>query len=717
MKPRFRTSTLLAVAMLGLASSALAQDAASGPPNPRIALVIGEQAYPDRPAATSANDAGLVAQVLQGAGFDVVGASDLDENSIRAALRDFLAKANGAGPDMQAFVYFAGRAVQYQGDNFLVPIDARIARDSDAPIEAVRLSDFTHALAGAPGLARIVVVDGARANPYAQQGAPLAGGLALVDPEPGELLAFNAAPGSISGAEPGPYGVYAKTLSGLMREGGVSIDDVFAQTRVAVNQATGGAQVPWSVSHLAAPYYVFERAADAPALTGKTLVEDARRPIATFPAEEAYAAALQRDTMEGYEQFLEAYPRSAQARRVRAILAARREAMFWRRAVAQDTPRAYWTYLRRYPRGPHAAEADRRLEFLRAEMAPPPDFAPEDFADLPPPPPDEIIYADRPVYMFDGPDYGPPPEVAAYGFYYQDDDWRDLPPPPPPVAYGVLPVLAVAVPLLLTARAYHDRGRHDGRAQVGAPPPPPHAFAPPPLPPGVQPRPIQIKPGATSPSLTPSLTPSPTPTLPPKGALTPPPTLTPLPKGVAPPLTPQPKTGLPSPTPTLAPLPKGTVAPLTPSLKTQGLSPTPVPTLAPKGALPSTTPKLNTLAPARPLQHVTPPSPQMKLHAAPPASPIHIAPQPQPQFHAAPPPAHIAPPQPQFHAAPPPVHIAPPQPQFHAAPPPVHIAPPQPQFHAPPPQPQMRVAPPPQPRPASPGRPPCGVPGTPACPK
>ena len=43
-----------------------------------------------------------------------------------------------------------------------MPIDARIARASDAPIEAVKLSDFTHALAGAPGLARIIVVDGAR---------------------------------------------------------------------------------------------------------------------------------------------------------------------------------------------------------------------------------------------------------------------------------------------------------------------------------------------------------------------------------------------------------------------------------------------------------------------------------------------------------------------------------------------------------------------------
>ena len=135
--------------------------------NPRIALVIGESAYPDSALATPANDAALVAQTLQAAGFDVVGARDLDEKSVRGAMRDFLAKAAAIGPSMQAFVYLSGRGVQYEGDNFLVPVDAQIARDSDVPIEAVRIADFVHALAAEPGQARILVIDAARANPYA----------------------------------------------------------------------------------------------------------------------------------------------------------------------------------------------------------------------------------------------------------------------------------------------------------------------------------------------------------------------------------------------------------------------------------------------------------------------------------------------------------------------------------------------------------------------
>ena len=477
------------IALAGPPAPALAQSTDSAP-NPRIALVIGESNYADQTLATPVNDAALIAQTLQAAGYDVVGARDLDEKCLRAAMRGFLAKAAAIGPAMQAFVYLAGRGVQYEGDNFFVPVDAQIGRDSDVPIEAVRVADFAHALAAEPGQARILALDAARADPYPDRGPPLAGGLALVEPDPGLLMAFNAAPGSAAGDEAGPYGVYARTLAGAMRQGGLPIEDVFAQTRVGVNQSTGGAQIPWSASKLTAPYFVFERAADAPPPPAEAALADAaERPIARFSAEAAYAAAVERDSLSGYEEFLAAYPAGPDAKRARAILAARREALFWRRSVAQDSARAYWTYLNRYPRGPHVADADRRLAILSAGSEPPADFAPQNYADLPPPPPDELVYANRPLFVFAGPDFGSPPPPPPFGFVAEEgQDWRDLPAPTPPTAIGVLPALIAAIPLLPTARPYRDAGRQGGLATPGAPPPLAQAPAPPPLPGGLAPR-------------------------------------------------------------------------------------------------------------------------------------------------------------------------------------------------------------------------------------
>src|ERR1700693_4043376 len=72
----------------------------------RIALVIGNAGYQAGALATPANDAGLIAQTLQAAGFDVVGARDLDDDSLRHAFRDFVDKASASGPNTVAFVYF-----------------------------------------------------------------------------------------------------------------------------------------------------------------------------------------------------------------------------------------------------------------------------------------------------------------------------------------------------------------------------------------------------------------------------------------------------------------------------------------------------------------------------------------------------------------------------------------------------------------------------------
>ena len=472
----------LLFALLAFSTPALTSSSASsqqGVRNPRIALVIGNASYRDEALATTANDAGLVAQTLQAAGFDVVGARDLDGPSIRTAFRDFLDKASAAGPDMQSFVYLAGRGVQYNGDNYFVPVDAQIRRDADVPIDAVNISDFAHALAQTPGKARIIVLDAARASPYASQGSALAPGLALVDPEPGELIAFNAAPGTLAGDEQGPYGVYGKTLAGAMRQGGVSIVDVFDQTRVSVNQLTQGALVPWSASNLTEPYYIFERAPDAPPPPAAAAVD---QPIASLPPDVAYSAALHRDTMDGYRDYLAAYPHSAQARRVRAILAARREAAFWRRSVDANTADAYWTYLRIYPRGPHVRDARRRLEMMSSAFEPPPDFRPMDYEDLPPPPPDEDFYEERPFYAFDAFGPPPPPPPPEY-FYAQDDDWRILPPPAPPPAVGYLPLLPIAIPLVIGAVAFqHYNAYHrNGVAPANLPrfqPPPPTALMP-----------------------------------------------------------------------------------------------------------------------------------------------------------------------------------------------------------------------------------------------
>lgn len=97
----------------------------------RLALVIGNSDYQSGPIKTAANDAGLIAQTLQAAGFDVTGARDLDGETMRDSVREFVDKVREAGPSTVSFVYFSGRALQFEGENYLLPIDAKITKDTD----------------------------------------------------------------------------------------------------------------------------------------------------------------------------------------------------------------------------------------------------------------------------------------------------------------------------------------------------------------------------------------------------------------------------------------------------------------------------------------------------------------------------------------------------------------------------------------------------------
>ena len=412
----------------------------------RFALVIGNDEYKAAKLATPANDAGLIADALQTAGFTVTGARNLDQATLRESFREFLGQVSAAGPNAVALVYLSGFGLQFDGDNYFVPVDADIQRASDIPLQAVRVSDFTQPLAGLPGRVKIVILDAARQNPFAAGDQRLASGLALVEPVPGMAIAFNAAPGTIAPEEPGPYGAYASALTEMIATGGLGLDDLFSRLRLRVSDITGGAEVPWSVSQIDGPFFMTERTASAPPPPNVMPVADLRgKSIRDFTSvDDAYAAALERDSIDGYEQFLAIYPNSPYAARVAAMVAVRREEIIWRRCVLANTPPAYWSYLRRYPDGPHVWDARRRLAMLAAAAEPPPDFAYYDFG-VPPPPPYELGYFHEPVFMFVGPRFAPPPPPPLFFLPPRPRQFAILPPPPPPRERFGLPLPAASV--------------------------------------------------------------------------------------------------------------------------------------------------------------------------------------------------------------------------------------------------------------------------------
>jgi uncharacterized caspase-like protein len=654
----------------------------------RFALVIGNDEYRAAKLATSANDAGLVADALQSAGFTVTGARNLDQATLRESFREFIGQVSAAGPDAVALVYLAGIGLQFNGENYFVPIDADIQRDVDVPLQAIRVSDFTQPLASLPGRVKIVILDAARQNPFGGGNQPLAGGLALVEPMRSMAIAFNAAPGTVAPDEQGPYGAYATSLTEMIAAGGLGLDDLFARLRLRVSDLTQGAEIPWYASQIDGPFFMTELAAGAPPPPNVMPIAEVRaRPIRDFPnVDDAYAAALDRDAIDGYLQFLAVYPHSPYSERIAGMLAVRREAVIWRRCVIADTPQAYWSYLRRYPNGPHVWDARRRLAMLAAAYDPPPDFAYYDFG-VPPPPPDELVYIDQPVIIFAGPRYAPPPPPPLFFLPPRPREFAELPPPPPPRERFFLPTPAgPAVPTFVRPpRGVEFRGPPPGapgaapgerQQRVSLPTAVTHG-SPPGPPPGAG---FHPAPGAPS-----TLAPLPAPPRAGPGGPPPPP---PPPSnafvkpGSPPPPPPPPTGGQPQPSsvkPSPPPPPPTGGQPLPSTVKPSPLPPPPT----------GGQPQPSTVKPS-PL----PPPPRNNLAPAPAPTTVHPAPPPPPA--APPPPAFHPPPAPvTVHPAPPPP--PPPPPAFHPPPPPapvVHPAPPPPPPPPPPVQQRPAAAPP-----------------------
>ena len=411
----------------------------------RLGLVIGLSEYPQAGHPTALPDAGLVAQSLKAAGFELTELANLEQNDFRGAFRDFADKAASAGPDAIIAVYVSGLALQDDGENILIPVGARLRQRQDLALEGLRFSDFTRAIGAIPASGRIVMLDAAYTHPlYSQLVAESGRGLALLEPSPGLLVAYNQNPGRVSPLPRTNYGAFAMALAEALREPGLDLNGIFERVRLRVHDQTQGAETPWNVNGIAVPIVLNGiPAGSAPAAPPPEMMVRGKA-LGEFSADEAYARAVQLDTIRAYEEFLRLHPGHPQAKRVRAMIAARREAFYWQRARKANTERAYWTYLKRYPRGTHASEAEARLSRLSAPIMPPPSFEEVFYDDLPPPPPEEIVIFETVVVEEQWDILPPPAGHPAYFLPPPPVEIIELPPPPPPSPYSrVLPPVLI----------------------------------------------------------------------------------------------------------------------------------------------------------------------------------------------------------------------------------------------------------------------------------
>ena len=100
----------------------------------RVALVIGNGAYKEGPLRNPVNDARLMRNLLRKAGFSVTIVENARKKKLISAIRSFGRSLRNSDA---ALFYYSGHGNQYKGLNWLIPIGAKIQRESDIEFEGL----------------------------------------------------------------------------------------------------------------------------------------------------------------------------------------------------------------------------------------------------------------------------------------------------------------------------------------------------------------------------------------------------------------------------------------------------------------------------------------------------------------------------------------------------------------------------------------------------
>ncbi|UWU76792.1 caspase family protein [Bradyrhizobium huanghuaihaiense] len=270
----------------------------------RVALVLANSAYQHAPSlANPVNDGAVMAKTLKEAGFDVVESRhDLSAQDTRRVLRDF---ADATRTADIAVVYYAGHGIEVEGSNYLIPVDARLERDTDVYDEALSLDRVLVAVEPAKQL-RLVILDACRDNPFGKTmkrtiaSRGIGRGLAQVEPtSPNTLIAYSAKAGFTAQDGDGANSPFTVALSKHLTTPGLDVRRAFGFVRDDVLKSTGNKQEPFVYGSLGGddvPLVPVKAVAAAPAANPQA---DMRRD---------YELVLQVGNKPAWEAFLAQHP-------------------------------------------------------------------------------------------------------------------------------------------------------------------------------------------------------------------------------------------------------------------------------------------------------------------------------------------------------------------------------------------------------------------------
>tara|TARA_R110000751_G_C13788090_1_gene481806 strand:+ start:2701 stop:4908 length:2208 start_codon:yes stop_codon:yes gene_type:complete len=226
------------------------------------ALIIANKDYIHGGSLTNPiKDSRILARSLKDSGFNVKIMENLTLDGMRKAISDF--GWEHSETDNVAMVYYSGHGAEFDGENYLIPVDAKLEDARRARSEAITLSDVQNFMyreisdserssgKNAKGL-NIIVLDACRNNPYPARRKSASRGLGEVEGASGTLIWYAAQPGAQAddgdGRDISPFAdAFTKAVDA---SAGESVEATFKQVASLTLRATEGQQEPWMAGNI-----------------------------------------------------------------------------------------------------------------------------------------------------------------------------------------------------------------------------------------------------------------------------------------------------------------------------------------------------------------------------------------------------------------------------------------------------------------------------------
>jgi len=230
----------------------------------RVALVIGNAHYSNASLALSnpKNDAEDVASALRSLGFEVIQSIDADRRTFDLNLANFARMATNSDA---ALFYYAGHALQYQGRNYLMPVDSEVQDEVSLRYQLVAIDDVRDAVGRTNGV-KVIILDACRNNPVLDtlrrrsfvdsRDISSSRGLARMDKTQGMVVAYSTAADEVAADGSGRNSPFTAALLKWLKEPGLEIEKLFRRITSDVNAATDGRQRPETYVSLLSDFYL-----------------------------------------------------------------------------------------------------------------------------------------------------------------------------------------------------------------------------------------------------------------------------------------------------------------------------------------------------------------------------------------------------------------------------------------------------------------------------